>query len=289
MAIALVQDTVYFASTSSPFTLTFSGATTGGNLVTVHGSLFGGTTGPSAITDDSSGGVNSWNFSATSSQNPPTAIDATNTSIEFAAWSFTAAGGALSNIHVTAAGTTFISLVIAEWSGASAADTGAAASSTVSGTDGSVSLNLGFSGELVLLGIDPHTGTFSGAPSQATQFTGGHIITCYATGQSGSQTYTWTGDGTANDPYVVMAMAFNPPGGTPHTATGSLTVTPAFAVKKAEAHVQAMTVTPAFSLVKAEAHKQALTVTPVFTALDVKNFGKGGTPDRHHRRNWNPR
>jgi Domain of unknown function (DUF4082) len=79
------------------------------------------------------------------------------------------------------------------------------------------------------------------------------------------------------------------PSGAANTATGSLTVTPAFAVKKAEAHVQAMTVTPAFALVKAEGHKQALTVTPVFSALGVKNFGKGGTPDRHHRRSWNPR
>jgi hypothetical protein len=80
-----------------------------------------------------------------------------------------------------------------------------------------------------------------------------------------------------------------PSAGTPHTATASLTITPSFAVKKAEGHVQAMTVTPAFSLKKAEAHKQSLTVTPVFSALGVKNFGKGGTPDRHHRRSWNPR
>jgi hypothetical protein len=76
-------------------------------------------------------------------------------------------------------------------------------------------------------------------------------------------------------------------GGTPQTATASLTVTPSFAVKKAEGHVQAMTVTPSFALVKAEGHKESLTVTPVFSALGVKNFGKGGTPDRHHRkRSW---
>jgi hypothetical protein len=78
-------------------------------------------------------------------------------------------------------------------------------------------------------------------------------------------------------------------GGTPHTSTPSLTVTPSFAVKKAEAHVQAMTVTPAFAVKKAEAHVQSLTVTPAFSVTDIKNFGKGGTPDRHHRRSWNPR
>jgi Concanavalin A-like lectin/glucanases superfamily len=76
-------------------------------------------------------------------------------------------------------------------------------------------------------------------------------------------------------------------GGTPHTATAALTVTPAFSLVKAEAHVQSATITPAFTVKKAEAHKQAATITPVFTALGVKNFGKGGTPDRHHRkRSW---
>jgi Domain of unknown function (DUF4082) len=76
-------------------------------------------------------------------------------------------------------------------------------------------------------------------------------------------------------------------GGTPQTATAALTVTPAFAVKKAEAHVQAATITPAFAVKKAEAHKYSATITPVFSALGVKNFGKGGTPDRHHRkRSW---
>jgi hypothetical protein len=69
-----------------------------------------------------------------------------------------------------------------------------------------------------------------------------------------------------------------------NTRTAALTVSPSGAAVKAEAHVQAATVTPAFAVAKNEGHLVAATVTPVFAAQAIKNLGKGGTPDRHHRR-----
>lgn len=74
-------------------------------------------------------------------------------------------------------------------------------------------------------------------------------------------------------------------GGTPHTATGTLAVTPSFSLVKAEAHVESLNVQPAFAIVKAEAHKQSLAVTPRFAnVFSHTGPGIGGAPDRHHHR-----
>jgi hypothetical protein len=131
------------------------------------------------------------------------------------------------------------------------------------------------------------------SPAQAAGWTNSGIVSTFC--RSGYQNVSSIGTASAsgtitNDahPWAAAAATFLP-AGVLHTATGSLTVTPAFSLAKAEGHVQAMTVVPAFSLLKAEAHKQSLTVTPAFSVTDIKNFGKGGTPDRHHRRSWNPR
>jgi hypothetical protein len=118
----------------------------------------------------------------------------------------------------------------------------------------------------------------------------GNVGVAYKNSTNGTETDGWAATYAGGlFPWGTVLVAFLLPTGTAYTRTGSLTVTPAFSVKKAEAHVQSMTVTPAFALVKAEAHKQSMTVTPAFSVTDIKNFGKGGTPDRHHRRSWNPR
>jgi uncharacterized protein DUF4082 len=80
-------------------------------------------------------------------------------------------------------------------------------------------------------------------------------------------------------------------GGSPQTATASLTVTPAFATTNGYGIPAALTVTPAFAVKKAEGHKQAMTVTPAFQVSgQVSGPGAGGgPPDRHHRRGWTPR
>jgi hypothetical protein len=155
-----------------------------------------------------------------------------------------------------------------------------------SGTNTWPSLTPAGSGELYFGYAYNSVGASAGSTSGYT-----YVVDAHANGMaynpacSGSAQAPVWGDSTQ----IFGIMILVEETGTPHTSTPSLTVTPAFAVKKAEAHVQSATVTPAFSLVKAEAHKQSMTVTPAFSVTDIKNFGKGGTPDRHHRRSWNPR
>ena len=99
------------------------------------------------------------------------------------------------------------------------------------------------------------------------------------------QSATWgfpvTEDASQDNWWVDVEVT--PAGGTPHTATAALTVTPSFtatAVKTSRNNTAtaALTVTPVFSAARAQGHARsaALTVTPRFSAAASGGAARAG-------------
>lgn len=211
MAITLVQSQVFHGSTGSPAPISYPGATTAGNMLSMHGNWVG-TSGPSAVTDSASG---TWTFSgAANNQNPPTATvtQAGTTFGSFCAWRLNA--GPVTSVTVTVPGLTFATLVIAEWSGADREDNGASFAGAAVASAASVALQMAGGGELVLLAADTFN-AFSAGPSQGQVFPGGNSpYVQYALGQSGRQVYSYTTT-VATDQTSLAVAAFLPPYLTP--------------------------------------------------------------------------
>jgi hypothetical protein len=288
-----------------------AGATSGGNnSVTLPSNVSSGTKLIAYVGVSNTGGAADVTAVSDNNSNQFTEIASTNfstTSVLMSMWVLdTPAGdvGSMPTITATAGSSLITALVVEEVSGlatgTSASLDGSAGAAHGSGNPVSASYSSSASNEFLVSffvdGFNAHNTTgVSGSTSYTTDAhnvnSASSTICCVAYGNStgGAETATWTTSST-DILWTTLLVAFKlAGGGTPHTATGSLTVTPSFSLVKAEGHVQSAVVTPAFSMKKAEAHVQAATITPVFSALGVKNYGKGGTPDRHHRRSWNPR
>jgi len=160
-------------------------------------------------------GTNAWQYSNVVGvgQNPPVAIQETPTPQQsFCAWTLNAAPA--TSVTMTQELMVFATMVIAEWSGVSSEDTGAAAGITAvgAGLSASITLSLSGTGELVLLGANC-TSDWAGGPSQLTAFAGGGSPSVgYALNQSGSPAYTWSdADGASSDGATIAVAAFLPP------------------------------------------------------------------------------
>ncbi len=209
MTIALVQSAVFHGLTGGAgLVVNYPGATAAGNLLTFHGDAH--LTAASALSSVTDSASQVWQFSASAgvNQNPPVAQNGGDFS--FCAWLLNA--GSVTSASLTLPNMDFATMAIAEWSGAGSEDTGAAAAGTAgAGLSESITVALSGAGELVLLGSNVDS-QWTGFPSQMTDFPGGGGLPIgYALGQSGSQTYTWTGATASTDKTTVAVAAFLPP------------------------------------------------------------------------------
>jgi hypothetical protein len=223
MAIALVQNShASGAVTGATAAVALPGASTAGNMLSLHGSvvLNASGVGISSVTD---GTANSWTVSTSTvtAQNPPIGWAPSGTMYAtFCAWVLNAASATTITLTMAGSVLTFWNVIAAEWSGVGSSDT-AAASGTTAGAGLSLSqgLTLAGSGELVLLASDT-TNQWTSGPSQATAFSsGGSPYSVYALSQSGSQTYTWSGATNSTDTATAAVAAFRPPAGSAPAGT----------------------------------------------------------------------
>jgi hypothetical protein len=103
------------------------------------------------------------------------------------------------------------------------------------------------------------------------------FITGYQIAGSSGGTYSWAGTGSPSANWAAGVVTFGVAGGTPHTGTAALTVTPAFSAARVRGKYRtaALTVTPAFSATgskngSAKTATAALTVVPVFSAARLQ-------------------
>lgn len=213
MAISFVGSVQYDGNHASPGpTLTYT--STGGNTLVLCGIVYAGTTslnGISSITDSAS---NTWQYSTSNHQNPPSqqGTDGTNFYISFVAWSIGASAVTTVTVNDGTGNSDFWNVGLSEWSGVNSADTGAANSGTGT-TFASTAITLGNSGDVVIGVCDTSAGNITGAPVGSTKFFTGDNVNVYELpGTTGSFTYTWPSSGTGD--YAIAVMALSPAGGT---------------------------------------------------------------------------
>jgi hypothetical protein len=107
----------------------------------------------------------------------------------------------------------------------------------------------------------------------------GFLALSYQIASSGTATWSVTGS-TSAEWAAMAAVVYATSGGTPHTDTASLTVTPSFTATAAHGHfaTAALTVTPSFATTRVHGHNPttALTVTPVFGTARVQGHVRAG-------------
>jgi hypothetical protein len=273
VAIAHVQDVCNSASsTTVAVSLSATGA---GNTLIAPCRCFTPNAPPGPYTESVTGG-GTWTFATSDSNAAPPAL------------AFTTSGGAssafinyiLSAASVTSVSTTvttgnYFEPTVGEFSGIGSAAPG--------GTNSGSSSNpapkaLSYSaGDLVVMIAYAHDGsTYGSPPTGFTAFNNLGDNANWACWQimSGSGTLSGVTWPSSITDWITAAQVFHPAGGTSHTATASLTVTPSFSATAVRASrnntaTAALTVTPVFSAATVQAHVRtaALTVTPVFRAV----------------------
>jgi hypothetical protein len=97
----------------------------------------------------------------------------------------------------------------------------------------------------------------------------------------GGETFA-TGGG--NTTYAGFTIGLAAPTGASNTRTAALALAPSFARTAGLGVNPSLALAPGFAAAKGEGHKASLALAPSFSAVAVRNFGKGGSPDRHHHR-----
>lgn len=202
-------------------TLTATGA---GNTLAVVGDWYSGAvalTGIESVTDNQG---NTWTFSTSDSDNPPSAHTSgggANYFGSFIAWCEDAAAGVTEvTVKLGTGATCFIAFAASEWTPMNA-DAGIAGTGTVPGT-GDVTpgpLALSGTGETVLATTDVLSGILTGLPAGLSHFTSDSTtLQGWGTGLSGTFSAPWTG-GMSGDTFTAALMAFIPSGALAVTTT----------------------------------------------------------------------
>lgn len=246
MAISLVGQAGVNWPGNAGSSQVISYTSTGGNTLILTFGFDNPSTAPSnlTITDSAS---NTWHYSTSNANNPPYAqasLGGTPTG-SFIAWCIGA--NAVTSVTISLTNQDQWQGTLSEWSGIVSLDT-AAATGTGSGTGNfsSPSITLGNAGDLVVGHGEVNAGVNTVSPGST--FSTDNPNSCYALpGATGAFSFTWTTSG--NNGYVAAVAAFSPSGGgTPHTATASLTVTPGHSAGRTRGRYRTGTlgVTPSF-------------------------------------------
>lgn len=269
MAITLVGQTgVDGQSEASPGPSIAYSSAGGTNTLILTGLVYAGSTAINGITAVTDSADNTWHFSTSNTNNPPSAAEGTsgNWICTFVAWCIGAAAVTSVSVHDGTGHSDFWRLALSEWSGIASADTGAAATGT--GSSPGVSLTLANAGDLVVGTANTASGSLNSQPAGWTQFTGSGGAYCAwdLPGSAGSISPAWTLGGSAD--WAAAIMAFSPPGA--HTATASLAVTPSFSASRTrgKSRTASLAVAPAgaASRHRSVTRTAALAVSPSFAA-----------------------
>ena len=272
MSIAHVQDASNSASSSSAsVTLSATGA---GNALVMPGRIFSsGSSGyPSAIS-----GGGSWTFPTADHNAAPPADSFGGGTGSSCFVCYILSATSVTSVTLTESGASgpYTEPSVGEFSGVGSAGPGG----TSSGSSSTPSMpGLSYSnGDLVVAIAYPSNGTnFSGVPSGFTAFAaaGASDNVNWACWQvmsgSGTLSASWPGSGVPS--WIVSAQVFHASGGgTPHTATASLTVTPSFSAGRTRGKYRTglLPLVPSFSALRTMAHVRhgSLAVTPSFLAV----------------------